>query len=128
MDLRLSAFVLFALVAVSHGLECHQCSSKDDAACADPFEGDFKKPCAEGEFCRKIYQNIRGDVSVIRSCGSELTEKYGQNDCYTTVLEEYNTISCACDAEGCNGSSALSGLSVASVTLLAAVAAYLNIQ
>merc|ERR1712045_365721 len=45
-------------------------------------------------FCRKIYQNVRGDERIIRGCGYEADPK--GRDCYTTVLEEYNTEVCAC--------------------------------
>jgi len=100
-------------------LQCHQCNSYTDAHCGDPFYHaddalktpktmDFLKDCEEGEtFCRKIYQNVRGDERVIRSCGSIKDEREGDGadgfrKCYTTVLEEYNTEVCQCDSEGRN--------------------------
>jgi hypothetical protein len=47
---------------------------------------------------------VRGDERVIRSCG---WEKHEKGDCYSTVLEEYNTYVCACYEEGCNSASML---------------------
>ena len=43
---------------------------------------------------------VRGDVRIIRGCGYEEDPK--GRDCYTTVLEEYNTEVCACKEDGCN--------------------------
>ena len=37
---------------------------------------------------------------MIRGCGYEADPK--DRDCYTTVLEEYNTEVCACKEDGCN--------------------------
>ena len=109
--------LLLGLMPVSLALQCHQCTSFTDTQCGDPFHyeparaGDkpvpktmeYLKPCpSDGKnytICRKIYQNVRGDVRIIRSCGYE---KY-KNDCYKTVLEEYNTYVCQCEEDGCNG-------------------------
>lgn len=54
-----------------------------------------------------------------RSCGYE---KY-KHECYKTVLEEYNTLVCQCEGDGCNGAStaAASAISVAVGAVLAAV-------
>lgn len=43
---------------------------------------------------------VRGDERIIRGCGYEEDPK--GRDCYTTVLEEYNTEVCACKDDGCN--------------------------
>merc|ERR1712203_863705 len=113
------------------GLNCYQCNSYEDALCADPFfhydengeeagpksGNDFLKACpadtADKEhFCRKIYQNVRGDERVIRSCGWIKDER--ERECYSTVLEEYNTDVCACKADGCN-SATTSSISVIAV-------------
>merc|ERR1712156_1252762 len=131
MDHRIS-LILLLVVALSFGdaLKCHQCNSHDNEKCGDPFVDDegnvltdeFLLPCADANatLCRKIYQYIRGEESIIRTCGKE-EQKY---DCYTTVLEEYNSEVCACDNEdGCNGSSALS-VSFVSI-ILTALGAYL---
>ena len=45
---------------------------------------------------------VRGDVRVIRGCGYIKDEKWEERDCYTTVLEEYNTEVCSCYDDGCN--------------------------
>merc|ERR1719341_866031 len=105
-----------------------------DADCADPFffpdspetpkTNQYLKECKDESdptkefFCRKIYQNVRGDERVIRSCGWERDEK---RDCYATVLEEYNTYVCQCDKDGCNSASmfSVSSLAVMSTLVLA---------
>merc|ERR1711936_199695 len=72
----LTLLLLATIIDSGSGLNCYQCNSYEDALCADPFyhEGDGVNPCpadtADKEFfCRKIYQNVRGDERVIRSCG-----------------------------------------------------------
>merc|ERR1712045_160214 len=94
-------------------LKCYQCNSYEDALCADPF---FQDECpSDGKdykFCRKIYQNVRGDERVIRSCGW-IPDAKGRT-CYSTVLEEYNTEVCACEGNGCN-TAATSSISVIAV-------------
>jgi len=125
-----SMLILLALVPAGTGLKCHQCSSYTDAECADPFyypdkpnvpkTTKFLQECPnDGKeyFCRKIYQSVRGDERVIRSCG---WEKHEKGDCYSTVLEEYNTYVCACTEEGCNSASmwSLSSMAVCSALLL----------
>ena len=47
--------------------------------------------------------SVRDDVRIIRGCGYIPDEK--GRECYTTVLEEYNTEVCACDTDGCNSAS-----------------------
>jgi len=133
--LSASCLVLLALIpAGSDAIKCHQCSSYKDADCADPFffpdqpevpkTNQYLQECKDDSdptkefFCRKIYQNVRGDERVIRSCGWERDEK---RDCYATVLEEYNTYVCQCDKDGCNSASmfSVSSLAVMSTLVLA---------
>lgn len=112
-------------------LKCYQCSSYEEAQCADPFLEDsqgnpvkqamskYLHACDEkAKFCRKIYQNVRGDERIIRSCGWELYKDVEEPNCYKTVLEEYNTYVCQCFGSECNGSSMLS---VSVMAMLSAV-------
>lgn len=96
---------------------CNVCTSYKDAGCADPFQFPdqpkkdkigFQQDCGDGEyFCRKIYQNVRGDERIIRSCG-KIAHKINGTNCYKTVLEEYNTLVCQCFSDNCNSGSMLS--------------------
>jgi len=127
----LTLLLLATIIDSGSGLNCYQCNSYEDALCADPFfhddlpgeKGapksgtDFLKDCPEDSagkehFCRKIYQNVRGDERVIRSCGWIKDER--ERECYSTVLEEYNTDVCACKEDGCN-SATTSSISVIAV-------------
>merc|ERR1712018_182016 len=103
--------LLLCLVETGSGIKCHQCNSYDDYHCADPFyyadspdvpkTDKFLKDCpndGKESFCRKIYQNVRDDVRIIRGCGYIPDEKGREG--YTTVLEEYNTEVCACNEDG----------------------------
>jgi len=98
--------ILLALVPSGNAvIKCHVCNSKSDGECGDPFfhedspnkpkTNEFIQECAkEATFCRKITQTVRDDSRVIRSCGFEKHEE--GRECYSTVLEEYNTYVCAC--------------------------------
>jgi len=136
MDSKLvypAVLLLFCLIHAGSSLSCFQCNSFNNDTCGDPFFGDgndlkrakeqsFLKECPTDTryFCRKIYQNVRGEERVIRNCGSERDEK--DRDCYTTVLEEYNTKVCQCDNDdGCNSGNMfqVSTMAIVSATLLA---------
>jgi len=126
--------LLLCLIDTGSSLQCHQCNSYTDAHCADPFyhlddadkkpkTDEFLQDCPnDGKeyFCRKIYQNVRGDERVIRSCGYIKDDRQDRT-CYTTVLEEYNTLVCQCTEEGCNSASMykMSTVAVLSAVLLA---------
>jgi len=126
------------LVTTGDGLKCHQCTSYDHTKCGDPFtyedtgapkSTEFLKDCPNDgktyNMCRKIYQNVRGDERIIRSCAyEEYKDSQGKvRDCYKTVLEEYNTYVCTCEGDGCNGSQNIqvSMFSVLCAAILAAV-------
>jgi len=111
----ITLILLLCLVETGSGIKCHQCNSYDNYHCADPFyypdspdkpkTNEFLQDCPGPDytFCRKIYQNVRGDVRIIRGCGYIEDEK--NRTCYTTVLEEYNTEVCSCKEDGCNSAS-----------------------
>jgi len=126
--------VLLSLIQTGSSIECYTCNSYTDAHCGDPFffedkPNEMKNPDAlkacdadtedKKHFCRKIYQNVRGDERVIRSCGTIRDER--ERECYTTVLEEYNTVVCQCDTDGCNSGNMykVSTFAVLSAVLLA---------
>merc|ERR1712026_662310 len=120
--------ILAVTVSLGNALQCHVCNSNDDLTpdCNKynddgSFAGNYQTPCAEGEtYCRKIYQMIRDEESVIRTCGKEEDTK--DRDCYTTVLEEYNTEVCSCQEDLCNSATSVSAASVAASVLTAALA------
>jgi len=109
--------LLLCFLQTGEGIKCIECNSYEFAHCDDPFHfGDdpktikqmFKTDCPAGSFCRKIYQNVRGDERVIRSC-AQIPHKVNESNCYKTVLEEYNTLVCQCNNEDfCNSSNMLS--------------------
>merc|ERR1712073_185998 len=123
--------VLVGVFATGNALKCHQCESYTEGLCADPFNDTvtnmwktnvFLKDCPNDgntyKFCRKIYQNVRGDERIIRSCGYEVYKNLAGEEKkeYTTVLEEYNTFVTTCDFDGCN-SSTLNQVSMVSVLM-----------
>ena len=73
----------------------------------------------EPTLCRKVDQYVRGEASVIRSCATEVYK----NECYKTVSQEYNTLSCTCEGNGCNGSAGVAAsLAATAVVVLLTVA------
>merc|ERR1712062_560444 len=115
-------FLVLCLIDTGSSIKCHQCNSYDQVHCDDPFYYEdapvnpdgtrqpktdaFLQDCpADGKtyFCRKIFQNVRNDERIIRGCGYIPDDK--GRECYTTVLEEYNTEVCACKTDGCNSAS-----------------------
>jgi len=108
--------LLLCLIETGTGIKCHVCNSYDNYHCGDPFyfedtpdepkTKEFIQECPnDGKeyFCRKIFQNVRGDERIIRGCGYIKDEK--DRACYTTVLEEYNTEVCSCFTDECNSAS-----------------------
>ena len=68
---------------------------------------------------------VRGNERIIRSCGYEEKKDLEGNvrECYTTVLEEYNTYVCTCKGDNCNGSNSL-GISMIFCTLSVLLAVF----
>jgi len=133
----LASLLLLCLVDSGAGIQCYKCNSYEDALCGDPFKhddngeiksaDDFLEDCPADtkerkHFCRKIYQNVRGDERVIRSCG--WVKDFKNRTCYTTVLEEYNTEVCGCDYDKCN-TAIVSSTSLLTVVASAGLALYL---
>lgn len=112
----LPAAVLLVLAFVPAdvtGIKCHVCNTPQNGTCGDPFFYEdrpdvpkttkFIQECPADtadrkHFCRKIVQNVRGEERVIRSCGWE--QHAPGKECYSTILEEYNTYVCACKNDG----------------------------
>merc|ERR1712140_34778 len=104
--------VLAVTFSLGNALDWHVCSSAVDQKC----------PAGQDTYCRKIYQIIRDKESVVRSCGWE--EDKVERECYTTVLEEYNTEVCSCKEDGCNSADSVSSMSLAT-TVITGVLAHL---
>jgi len=112
--------LLLCFLHTGEAFSCHTCTTYDnpESECNDPFFKDseghekeniqYQSTCDDPKayFCRKIYQNVRGDERIIRSCGFE-HYKVNESNCYKTVLEEYNTLVCQCFEENCNSSNVL---------------------
>merc|ERR1711935_142153 len=130
--------VLLAVISTGEAIQCYTCTSYTKALCADPFTNEDNGLAKSGEefvqtcpddgkeyFCRKIYQNVRGDERIIRGCGYEkYTNLAGEEKPdYKTVLEEYNTYVTTCTTDKCNGSTTIrvSMISVLMAMVLAAV-------
>jgi len=138
MDLRVLTFALSMFLAfdLGEGIKCHVCNGHTESECKDPYgaanedgsliaPSKFEKDCSDASvqqelgyklpedvaaptMCRKIYQDVRGDVRIIRSCAWEEYTRIGEDEskkdaCYKTVMEEYNTYVCTCEGELCNG-------------------------
>ena len=132
------AVLLMFFVNQGTGLKCHQCSSKTDPDCDDPFYYEEDNPgvvttqkylaeCPaddgnEYTLCRKIIQNVHGESRVNRSCGWEKEET---RDCYLTVLELEYAFVCQCFEDGCNSASMFS-LSLAGIVSTITLTYFLN--
>merc|ERR1712004_898685 len=89
----LTLLFIATLIDSGSSLQCYVCNSYEDALCADPFfhddvageaqpksGDDFVQQCPDDGkeyFCRKIYQNVRGDERVIRSVAGSKTRRIG---------------------------------------------------
>ena len=93
-----------SLLTITTSLSCHQCSTVTDPGCADPYTGQANMTLCptvtdrEYTLCRKISQKVRGKVDVFRRCGWVEDER----ECYTTKLDEYNSMVCQCKEDMCN--------------------------
>merc|ERR1712117_47566 len=112
--------LLLAAPFLAYGIKCYQCNSAEDKDCMDPFVdepiNDGEKPKVK-DAAKGFLNDCPAEATVIRSCA---TEEY-KNECYKTVLEEYNTLSCTCKEDECNHAPA-SLASLATIALMALVA------
>jgi len=86
-------------------LQCHQCKSIEDERCGDHFEAtqDFLADCGADKnytVCRKIKQNIGGEVRVTRQCGTAWDENKPCVD--RTGSGGIKVSYCECAEAGCN--------------------------
>jgi len=95
---------LMSLLTLTTSLSCQQCSTVTDPGCADPYTALANITATtcptdrDYTICRKIYQKVRDKVDVFRRCGWVEDER----ECYTTKLDEYNTVVCQCKGDMCN--------------------------
>merc|ERR1712141_280657 len=90
--------VLLAVISTGEAIQCYTCTSYTHTQCGDPFfnedtglprSGDeflVTCPADDGKeyFCRKIYQNVRGDERIIRGCGYEKYKTWLEKKSLTT--------------------------------------------
>merc|ERR1739842_138668 len=99
----ITVIALFFLKLIpSSSLSCYQCSTVTDPDCVDPIKTNMMATTCpkdkEYTICRRIHQEVRGNVTVIRNCGWIENE----NECYSTRLDEFNTLVCQCKENMCN--------------------------
>jgi len=109
VTIALACFMVLS-VQIGEALQCHVCNSGkqyDGATCDDPIGPtqhvetcDTKK--GNYSMCRKVRQDVDGDVRIIRSCA--LT---GQNRCIDrTGTKNLKITYCQCEGETCNTAAA----------------------
>lgn len=118
--------ILFVLTLnPTDALSCYQCSTVTDPDCADPIKTNMMATTCpqdkEYTICRRIHQEVRGNVTVIRNCGWIENE----NECYTTRLDEFNTLVCQCKEDMCNN--AMKGMVLSTMLTIIGVIYYLVI-
>lgn len=114
------ALLILAIAPFGSAIKCYQCRSLTEPSCAtdlptkEPDENhwahkyivdcdinpnttnleDSVKANAKSTFCRKQYQEIEGQVRIIRSCGFVK----GDRACYSTANPPTKTFVCQCDS------------------------------
>ena len=109
-------FIIFTgLVTTGYALDCYECSSVDDATCADEYTGSdtHKETCLVDTGCSKL--KSKGKVlgieatTVVRSCGatydnSQCSQKdHAKVSVFGVKSESW---SCSCTTDLCNTGSA----------------------
>uniref|UniRef100_A0A1I8A5I8 Protein sleepless n=1 Tax=Steinernema glaseri TaxID=37863 RepID=A0A1I8A5I8_9BILA len=112
-----TAITFFCLLALGQALQCYHCDTKQDPECNSHFERHLKtcEPLEYGEFvgedakqpigCRKIVQNVIGEISIHREC-AYTGEKFDGRKITGTSGVSITLYQCSGDK--CNGASALS--------------------
>lgn len=105
--------ILFVLMIPQGGeaVKCYVCNSMNvsQSQCADEFrktttnDKNFIQDCGPDSFCRKQYQDIRGEVRVSRSCGTQWDDTKEDGSCLATNSEDIHLLSCQCRGDTCNG-------------------------
>jgi len=128
---------LVVILSVQSGeaLECHQCNSGKEynqPDCADNFDPDvvgdtYLSVCpddAEYIVCRKIKQDVDGEVRVVRSCGTAYDP---EKTCVDRTGSDGIKVSyCECTDDGCNAAPhLLLSAPLLLLTLLSALASLL---
>ncbi|XP_046812214.1 uncharacterized protein LOC111678423 [Lucilia cuprina] len=131
----------FSFLLPVNAIRCHQCNSHINEDCTTlrlstpraPRDDQFLAECAEQPggaraFCRKTVLTIEvtGEHRIIRGCGwLQDRGEMSNNSCFTADNEGYKQILCACNEDGCNGSSGLhiNKWSVLSMTALSVIMA-----
>ncbi|XP_044758949.1 uncharacterized protein LOC123316788 [Coccinella septempunctata] len=131
---------LFVCFEQSIALKCYECNSATDKRCLgdenNKLSDDLKITCLDKSphgdhpyvLCRKIKQvidfevnGLKPDSRIIRTCGWD-TSSY-QNRCYHRSGFGGRQEVCACEGDGCNGSSTI----YSSATLLGSLLIFLRI-
>ena len=77
------AFVIFAAVAKAD-LQCYECIPTPTKKCED--NSMYAEVDCQGEYCRKIVQNVQGEVSYVLQCG---TAEGGMDKPHYTTANDY---------------------------------------
>ncbi|XP_075152563.1 uncharacterized protein LOC142226430 [Haematobia irritans] len=119
--------VLMAVITTQclsvNAIRCHQCNSHREEDCTNlrlstpgaPISDQFLKECevtnAQEAFCRKTVLKIEvtGEHRVVRECGwiRDKAQVESGLSCFSDDHEGYTQLICACDEDGCNGSTSL---------------------
>ncbi|KAK0425712.1 hypothetical protein QR680_009334 [Steinernema hermaphroditum] len=121
-----AAVTLLCFVAAASALQCFTCNSKQHPECNSHYERHLKacQPLSFGKFankeaigCRKIEQDINGEISIVRECAYTGEKFDGKKISGTSGVTLYLY---QCSGDRCNAAPALS--TSLAVAILATVA------